>query len=409
MIRRLRIKFVCINMAIVTGMLCMIFGMVLYVTRVNLEQESLGMMRSIALDTARLPIPGEPGEQGRPPHFILQVGPGDQIFVADSGRYDLSDQAMLKQLVSLSSGQKTGVLKDYGLRYVRIVTPTTQRLIFADMSSEISTMQHLLKNCLFIGLASFLVFLAISILLAHWAVKPVETAWEQQRKFVADASHELKTPLTVILSNAQMLSACESDPVLQKKLTDNILTVSGQMRDLVNKLLHAAKVDQGPEQMAFSQADLSSIVERSLLTFDPIFYARDLELTDSIQTGIVVSGSPSHLTQMVDILLDNAQKYSAPHGLTHVTLRAQGKRHCMLTVENDGPPMTDQELRQIFKRFYRADAARERTGSYGLGLSIAEGIVKAHHGKIWAESREGRNRFHIQLPVSISIRRGDRP
>lgn len=399
MIRRLRIKFVCINMVIVTGMLCMIFGMVLYVTRVNLEQESLGMMRSIALDTARLPIPGEGGPECRLPHFILQVGPDDKIFVADGGRYDLSDQAMLNQLVSRSSGQKTGVLKDYGLRYIRIVTPTTQRLIFADISSEINTMQHLLQNCLFIGVISFLVFLVISILLARWAVKPVEAAWEQQRKFVADASHELKTPLTVILSNAQMLAECGSDPALQKKLTANILTVSGQMKDLVTRLLNAAKVDQGPEQMMFSQVDLSGIVERALLTFDPIFYARELELTTSLQKGICVSGSPSHLTQMVDILLDNAQKYSTPYGLTHVTLRAQGKKRCILTVENEGPPMTDQELRQIFKRFYRADSARERTGSYGLGLPIAEGIVKAHRGKIRAESRDGRNRFHIQLPT----------
>lgn len=399
MIRRLRIKFVCINMVIVTGMLCLIFGMVLRVTQFNLEQESLGMMRSIALGTARLPIPGEPGGQNRLPHFVLQVGPGDQIFVADSGRYDLSDQTMLEQLVALSSGQKAGVLRDYELRYLRIVTPTTQRLIFADMSSEISTMRHLLQNCLLIGGASFLVFLAISILLAHWAVKPVEMAWEQQRKFVADASHELKTPLTVILSNAQMLAECETDPVLQKKLTANILTVSGQMKDLVTRLLNAARVDQGPEQMQFSPVDLSGIVERSLLTFDPIFYARDLELADSLQEGIFVSGSPSHLTQMVDILLDNAQKYSGPHGRTCVELRAQGKKRCVLTVENEGPPMTEQELRQIFKRFYRADAARERTGSYGLGLPIAEGIVKAHRGKIWAESREGRNIFYIQLPV----------
>ena len=399
MIKRLRIKFVCINMAIVTVMLCMIFGMMLYVTRANLEQESLGMMRSVAMDAARLPIPGEGGAGSRLPHFILQVGPGGNILVADGGRYDLSDQAMLEQLVSLSSGQKTGVLWDYGLRYIRIVTPTAQRLIFADISSEINTLRHLLQNCLFIGGISFLVFLVISILLAHWAVKPVEAAWEQQRKFVADASHELKTPLTVILSSAQMLSACETDPALQKKLTANILTVSSQMKDLVTKLLNAAKVDQGLDQMQFSPADLSSIVERSLLTFDPIFYARRLELTNALQEDICVSGSPSHLTQMVDILLDNAQKYSAEYGRTHVTLRTQGKKHCILAVENEGPPISAQELRQIFKRFYRADAARERTGSYGLGLSIPEGIVKAHRGKIWAESQDGRNTFWIQLPM----------
>ncbi len=400
MIKRLRIKFVCINMTIVTIMLCAIFGLVLHFTSVSMEKDSFEMMHTVAMNPHQLGIPGKHGPGTQLPHFTLQTGPGGEWMVSGTGNYDLTDTTMLSELIELSSAQKSGVLKEYGLRFVRVATPTSQHIVFADMSRETSIMSDLLQNCLLIGAVSFIVFLIISILLAHWAVKPVETAWKQQRQFVADASHELNTPLTVILSNAQMLSGNGEDPELREKLTANILTVSQQMKDLVAKLLNSAQVDQGIDAMQFSAVDLSDTVFNALLPFDSIFYEREMELDSDIQADIWVKGSSSHLTQVVDILLDNAQKYSIEHGHTRVTLRRQGTKYCLLTVANEGTPMSAKELKDIFKRFYRADTARERTGSYGLGLSIAEGIVKAHRGKIWAESKDGVNTFAVHLPVT---------
>ena len=400
MIKRLRIKFVCINMTIVTIMLCVIFGLVLHFTSVSMEKESIEMMQSVALDPLQLGIPGKGASGVRLPYFALQLGPGGELLASGGGYYDLTDRALLNELISLSSVQKTGVLSDYGLRYVRVVTPTMQCIVFADMSSEINTINNLLQNCLLIGAASFIIFLMISILLARWAVKPVAVAWEQQRQFVANASHELKTPLTVILSNAQMLAENVEDPELRKRMTASILTVSQQMKDLVTKLLNSAQVDQGIGAMQFSAVDLSHTVTNALLPFAPIFYEQGMELDSVVQDDIWVQGSQPHLIQVVNILLDNAQKYGVEHGHTRVTLRQQGKKSCLLTVANEGKALSGQELKNIFKRFYRADAARERTGSYGLGLSIAEGIVQAHRGKIWAESKDGVNTFLIQLPTT---------
>ena len=400
MIKRLRIKFVCIKMTIVTIMLCVIFGLVLHFTSVSMEKESIEMMQSVALDPLQLGTPGKGASGVRLPYFALQLGPGGELLASGGGYYDLTDRALLNELISLSSVQKTGVLSDYGLRYVRVVTPTMQCIVFADMSSEINTINNLLQNCLLIGAASFIIFLMISILLARWAVKPVAVAWEQQRQFVANASHELKTPLTVILSNAQMLAENVEDPELRKRMTASILTVSQQMKDLVTKLLSSAQVDQGIGAMQFSAVDLSHTVSNALLPFAPIFYEQGMELDSVVQDDIWVQGSQPHLIQVVNILLDNAQKYGVEHGHTRVTLRQQGKKSCLLTVANEGKALSGQELKNIFKRFYRADAARERTGSYGLGLSIAEGIVQAHRGKIWAESKDGVNTFLIQLPTT---------
>ena len=402
MIRRLRIKFVCINMLIVTLMLCAIFCTVLYFTKENLEEESIGMMQAIALDPMRLNQPGDRGSGVRLPYFALQVGPRGELMAAGGGYYDLSDQKFLLQLVAQSNadGRQTGVLADYGLRFYRAVTPTTQCIVFADISSEINTMDHLMTYSLLIGAGSFLLFLAISLFLANWAVKPVDLAWQQQRQFVADASHELKTPLTVIQTSAELLRETGADTVSRSRFTENILVMTHQMRELVEGLLELARVDNGLTAKAFSTVDWSKTVSDTLLPFEPVFFEQGLGLKNDVEAGLMVQGSGEHLRQVLEILLDNARKYSAQGSLVELRLERCGHRSCLLTLRSPGKPLPPEELRNIFKRFYRADTARSRDGSYGLGLSIAEGIVGAHHGKIWAEGREGANWFFVRLPLT---------
>ena len=398
MIRKLCLKFICINMAIVTAMLCVIFGLVFRFTSLSLESESLDLLHAVALDSFQTSPPGQ-SVQPVLPYFSVGIAPGGELTPSGSGYYDLTDPDLLRTLIDRSSARQTGVLPEYNLRYLRVTTPTEQRIVFADISSEVSTLRSLRENCLVIGAVSFLVFLAVSALLARWAVRPVERAWAQQRQFVADASHELKTPVTVILSSVQMLAGCGEDSQLRQRLTDNLLTVSEQMRDLVGKLLDSARADQGLDRRSFSDLDLSALVSDALLPFDPVFYERELALESDIQEGIRVRGSRAHLVQVVNILLDNAQKYGAVPGGTTVTLRAHGRRSCLLSVSSRGKPLSPQERQDIFQRFYRGDAARTRTGSYGLGLSIAEGIVRAHRGRIWAESGEDGNTFQVLLPA----------
>ena len=408
MLKRLRIKFVCINMAIVTVMLLAIFATVLYFTQKNLERESIDMMQSIALDPVQPGLPAGAGTGVQLPYFLLELSPGGELLAADGGYFDLSDRALLQQLVadSRAAGGQTGVLQEYGLRYYRLSTPAGQYIVFADTSSERNTMDHLLQNCLLIGGASFVVFLFISLFLARWAVHPVDTAWRQQRQFVADASHELKTPLTVILTNAELLRDTGSMPQADQPLADNIITMSHQMRELIERLLDLARVDNGIPQEAVGPVDLSRLVSDALLPFEPVYFEKGLRLTTQLADGIEVQGSAMHLRQAVEILLDNAGKYAAAGAAVHVSLQRTEGRSCLLTVSNTGEPIPADELDRIFERFYRADKARSLHGGYGLGLSIAQGIVHAHRGKIWVESRAGENRFLIRLPLSGGRRQG---
>ena len=390
MIKRLRLKFIVINMGIATILLSAILGLVFYFTSANLETESIRMMERIASQPFQMNAPGELGEDVRLPFFTLQLGPHGELLDASGGYYDLSDDAFLGGLAqaAAASPRRLGVLEEYNLRYYRSDAPMSRFLVFADISSERATLDGLRRTCLLIGGLSFLAFLWVSVLLSKWAVRPVERAWQQQRQFVAAASHELKTPLTVIMTNAELLQD-EADEARRSTFSSSILTMSRQMRALVEQMLELA---------VLRPVDLSGLTARSLLPFEPLFFEQGLTLISQVDEGITVSGDEEALRRVLEILLDNAQKYSSPGGETQVTLHRRGRNHCALTVANQGEPIPPEARRQIFQRFYRADPARSRNGSFGLGLSIAEGIVAQHHGTIDVTCAGGFNRFRAELP-----------
>ena len=241
-------------------------------------------------------------------------------------------------------------------------------------------------------------FLGISILLSRWVITPVKVAWDQQRQFVADASHELKTPLAVIMSNAELVQNEETGEEDRIKFSRNILAMTYQMRTLVENMLEMARVDNGAVKTQFSHLDLSQLVQDAVLSFQLLYAEQGMALECAAQEDIFVQGSEQHLYQVMDVLLDNALKYGTPGSTVRVELRHSG-RGCVLSVASAGEAISAEDLKNIFKRFYRADKARAMNGSYGLGLSIAESIVSAHRGRIWAESSLGINTFFVALPA----------
>ena len=398
MLKRLRVRFVCINMAIVLVMLSVIFGTVLSFTKQNLAQESLSMMQSVASDPMALNWPG--ASSARLPYFTVRLSPFGSARSAGSSFYDLEDNELVAELINtaLSGEKNTGYIPEYNLRYYRTMQHGAEYIIFADVSSESATMRGLWKISLLIGAASLGVFFLISLLLARWAVKPVDKAWTQQKQFVSDASHELKTPLTVILTNAELLQDASYPPEEHGKFATNILTMAHQMRALVEGLLDLARVDNGAVRTAFADVDLSTLMEEALLPFEPVFFEKGLTLSASVEPGITCRGSETHLRRVAEILLDNAQKYSAPDSTVEFSLEKQGKSHVLLRLVSPGEPLSAQECKDIFKRFHRVDKARASDGSYGLGLAIAESIVRDHGGKIWCEGAGRANTFYVQLP-----------
>jgi len=399
-LKRLRVRFICIIMSIVTVMLSAVMITVVHFTQSNLEAESLRIMESIASDPMQLGGFRESGEEMLP-YFALQIGRFNEVLAINGGYFDLSDEDVVQDLIrqTLYAEEAVGELEEYNLRYCRRVSPNRCCIVFADMTAEQRTVTQVYRACAAIGSVSFVMFLLLSFLFAWWAVKPVEKSWKEQRQFVSDASHELKTPLTVILTNAELLQQPDYDEEKKNGFAANILTMAGQMRSLVENLLDLARVDNGLAKKVWARVDLSHMVYDALLPFEPVYFEKGLDLQSRIQENIFINGSESHLRQVVEILLDNARKYSDCPAAVVVCMQRQGRGQCLLSVANPGAPIPSKDLQNIFKRFYRVDQARSRDGSYGLGLPIAEGIVRDHNGRIWATSQNGFNTFYVTLPM----------
>lgn len=400
MLRRLKIKFICIFMIIVTIMLGIIFGTVISMTHRNIEQQSISAMRDIASPPKPHDMPEKEFEHLPKPHFSLLITPDGEFIAEDNGMFDLSDKEFLNSIFEYaeSRDEETGIVPDTSLRYFRNKTPMGNSYIFTDISAEADMLEGLYRTSIIIGVFAFLLFFVISIFLSNWAVKPVEDAWNKQKQFIADASHELKTPLTVITTNAELMKSEDSDEN-KNKFTDNILTMSKQMRGLVESMLEIARLDNGNLKKEFTNFDLSETVSDAILPFEALFFEKEQEFFSEIENGINMNGNPEQIKQVVDILLDNANKYSPPKSGIKLSLKKQGKKQCRLSVASEGETIPEEELKNIFKRFCRGDKTRQMNNSYGLGLSIAESIVKEHSGKISAESKEGINTFTVQFHI----------
>jgi signal transduction histidine kinase len=269
-------------------------------------------------------------------------------------------------------------------------------LSFVAQSGQQEVLDSLLVLGAIVGGASLLVFFFISLLLARWIVRPVDKAWKEQRQFISDASHELKTPLSVIMTNAELLQGTAL-PEEKNRYGWNIFLMSLRMRQLVEGMLNLSRVDNGQVKRTFKPLDFSALVETAVLPFEPMFFENNLTLQSNVEKGIFVNGNDRYLSQVVHILLDNAQKYSEP-GIVELQLQRYGRSQVLLTVSNPGNPIAPADRERIFDRFYRVDEARTGSGSFGLGLAIAKSMVTEHGGSIWVESNKTGNCFCILLP-----------
>lgn len=297
------------------------------------------------------------------------------------------DSETLNAAVSdiLASKQQSGTLPQYGLIYGIRDEMDRVKIIIADSSSITSALRNaiILNSILF--LASMVVVFLISLWLSGIAVKPVKDAWVKQKQFVADASHELKTPLTVILANNNIIMKHGNSKVSdERQWLESTEEEAQHMKQLINQMLFLAKSDAGSTNVEFSDVNFSDIVEGAALNFEPVAFEKSIMIDADIAENLTLHGNATQLNQLVHILTDNAVKY-ADEGTT-VTIRLQKKGdQTELSVNNFGTVIEKDDLAHIFDRFYRAEKSRTTKG-YGLGLSIAQNIVESMNGRLTAAS-----------------------
>ena len=287
----------------------------------------------------------------------------------------------------------------YTLKYIYEQAVTGDYyIIFTDTSFENDSIHKMLLSCIKIFVVAFVLFLVLSYFLASWAVAPTRKAWQQQSRFVADASHELKTPITVILANLDILGAHADDTIKnQSKWIDNTKQEARRMKDLVEDLLFLARSDADAVPLTMSEVDLSDCLIDRMLGFESLAFERHITMEDDIEMGLKILGNEPRIKQLLTILLDNACKYAGEHG--HVWISAKkSEGSIFIRIKNTGDTISPDDIEHIFERFYRADKSRSRSdGGYGLGLAIAQNIVLSHHGKISCESGEDGTTFVVEL------------
>lgn len=403
-IKKLRWQFVAACMGLIAIVLAIVFGCVWASAQSALERSSHMALEQALSRRGGALLPGfhQSGgdDQVLLPYFTVQVW-GTTVYVTGGTYSGLEDTDALTAILTdcLSQEADEGSLPGYALRYLRQDDGLYTQIAFVDISLETAALRQMMASYLRIGLLSLLLLAGASFLLSLRVTRPVERAWRQQRQFFSDASHELKTPLTVILSNAEMLETSDL-PERESRWRDNILSESRQMKTLVEEMLTLSRTEDAQRKPTVADVDLSDLSEDCALAFEPVAFEAGKPLSWDVTPALTVSGDGEKLRRLLSILLDNAAKYGAPGEGIVLSLRAE-RSQAILSVANGsgGHPIPPEELPRLFERFYRADVSRGEQSGFGLGLPIAQAIAKEHHGALRAESDEQATRFTFTLPL----------
>ena len=341
--------------------------------------------------------PGKPPLDQKPDYqlstfYSVAFGENDTVIAVDNGEKEVySEEELIRIAKEILAGNNASG-RSGSLSYIAERRPDYTLVAFMDNTVSESGLNTLFRNVLIIGGAAILVMFFISLYLSGRIIRPLEENDQRQKQFVSDASHELKTPVAVISTNAEMLSREIGD----NEWLANIQYENERMGGLIRQLLDLSRAENAEAQT--EQVDFSRIAAGEVLAFEMLAFEQGKTIQSDVEEGVQLTGNPTQLTQIVSVLLDNAIRHAAGREIS-LTLKHQGHA-ALLTVTNDGDAIPPDKLKHLFDRFYRVDEARTDDGHhYGLGLSIAKAITEKHGGSITVSCRDGKIRFTVSIPI----------
>ena len=394
MLQKLRREFVVITMSLVGLVLVVALGSALvssYMNQSNMVYSAL--THGLTGDLDFKPHFGDQDDGHGPNWLTLSADVSeDGTIIAKSSYY--IDPDVLTQIIAevLSTSEDSGHDAALHLSWMRMQNETGWRISIVDTQYVDAALARQTVTDVVIVLAAMAALFVIVWILSSWIMKPIQKSWDSQRRFVSDASHELKTPLAVILANTQILLDDKHVPPDTRAWIESTNDEATHMKALVEDLLTLARTDEAQADgakrvLAMEDVDLSELVDECAIEFDGVAYERGCSIESDITPGIHIQADRTQLARAVRTLVDNATKYATKGTVVRVRLTKPDK-HAVLTVNNASAPMDPDDLEHIFDRFYRSDKARSReeTGGFGLGLAICKGIIDAHGGSICAKS-----------------------
>ena len=326
--------------------------------------------------------------------FIVMADENGQ-YLAQLNNEDL-EQSVAQNYINaiLKENATSGMVNNY--QFYRLGKDNGTLMVFTDKTGELAMLKQLFRTTVIIGIISLIVLSAVAYFISLRIMQPLKTAFNKQKQFISDASHELKTPLTVISANADVLSG----EIGENKWLTYIKSQTDRMNLLVNELLNLTRLENNTSQFERADFDLSKAINNTALPFECKAFESNKKLELNVEEGMTVNGSERHIKQMAAIFIDNAIKYSNDGGTIIVTLKKVGDKK-MFSVYNTGSGIKEEEKEKIFERFYRSDDSRTHLtdGGYGLGLPIAKSIIDKHKFKLTVDNHEGQSIcFIVTMP-----------
>ncbi len=399
MIRKLRIKLVLASMLSLLLVLTIIFSAVGILNYRKIITDADSILTILEKNDGSFPTDehlddyfsltdGQKGDRLSSPelpyetrYFSVFLTESGEIVSVNTGKIAAVDtETAIEYAQSIfDDGDSHGFVEDY--RYTIYTLENEIHIIFLDYGREMSSFRTFLFTCTGVGLMGFLAVLLLMIVLSGRIVNPFSENYEKQKQFITDAGHELKTPLTIIDADAEVL---EMD-IGENEWLHDIKGQTKRLAQLTNNLIFLSRMEEQP-QMEKIEFPLSDLIEEAVETFQSLAKTHNKMLSGQIEPMLSMTGDEKAIQQLITILLDNAVKYSNSGGKIEVSLKKQ-KNTINLSVFNTVESISKENLTHLFDRFYRADKSRNsKTGGYGLGLSIASAVVSAHKGKITAST-----------------------
>ena len=394
MLRKLKIKFIAITMILVSIILLFVFTL-MYQSNVKATYDkSVEDLKTIStLDISKFSEPQTNKvlkELQFVPLFIVNIDESGVILSQIKSNISMDDESF-KSIVKIAheSQDDIGTIKSMDIRYYRKHYSLYDKISFIDISRDNTTLDNLFVVFIMTGVMTLIFFFFIILFLSNWALLPVEKTWSQQKQFIADASHELKTPLTVLLANMDILENNKSDTIQsQIKWIQASKQEAKQMKNLIEEMLFLAKSDANRIDNSKSTINVSDTLFSLILSMEVIAFEKNviINYASTIDDNLYTIANEKQLMSLLSILLENACKYAYEETSITVKLKREQSK-IKFEINNYGPVIPKNDIAHIFERFYRVDKSRNKEhGGYGLGLSIAKKITDENNMKISVES-----------------------
>lgn len=401
MFNKLRLKMTLINVAVtITLFIILILG-VYALLRFSSQQGTNYVLKKITaniLSNKISDLPARPRRQTtedfpmfippppKPNFFFAKTDQNGQITKYSSGMTITETElaGLIKITLNANDDRSDIVLNEVTFTYLKTPLPNGAGTLFVfnDLSDEEAAMRTLLTNLILVGLFCCLLSFFASFFMAKHAMKPIQYALIQQNKFVSDASHELRTPITIMQTNLDIMSSAPPTDTIadNRKWLNNLQDETTRMTELINSLLFLARADAKQQLLEKEYFSLNHTILATVTPFSVIAKAKQITLTADLEGVFTALGDPDRIKQALTILIDNALRHTPPHGTIIVTCK-QAADQLLLTVTDSGEGIASQHLPNLFDRFYQADESRHKGGA-GLGLSMAKWIINQHNGTI---------------------------